>query len=84
MRKTLWAAALMLGFTAGANAAPQIMHKDGTVIAVNRGGKSPTVQSGFSNSTYTTTDHTIFRVGTAPAYHLDGRSPVADEVTIGG
>jgi hypothetical protein len=40
MRKTLWAAALMIGFAVGANAAPQMMHKDGTVIGVNRGARA--------------------------------------------
>ena len=98
MRKTFWATAIMIGFAGVANAASPSMHKDGTVIEVNRGGKSLTVQSGFSNSTYKTTDRTMFRVGAAPSnwagvktgekvginYHLDGRTPVADEVTIGG
>jgi hypothetical protein len=97
MHKTFWATIIVIGFAAVANAAPP-MHKDGTVIAVDRGGRNLTVQSGFSNSTYKTTNHTMFRIGTAPTnwagvktgekvginYHLDGRSPVADEVAIGG
>ena len=98
MRKTFWATAIMIGFAAVANAASPSMHKDGTVATVDRGGKSLTVQSGFSNSTYKTTDRTMFRVGTAPSnwaavktgekvginYHIDGRTLVADEVAIGG
>ena len=66
MGKTFWATAVMIGFAAVANAAPQSIHKDGAVVAVDREGKSLTVQSGFSNSTYKTTDHTMFLVGTAP------------------
>ena len=98
MRKTFWATVMMIGFAAVANAASPSMHKDGTVLTVDREGKSLTVQSGFSNSTYRTTDRTTFRVGTAPStwtavkigekvginYHLNGRTPVADEVAIGG
>jgi hypothetical protein len=84
--------------SAVANAAPQSIHKDGAVVEVDRGGKSLTVQSGFSNSMYKTTDHTVILVGTAPTnwgavkigekvginYHLDGRNKVADEVEING
>ena len=98
MRKTFWATAVMIGFAAVANAASPSMHTDGTVITVNRAGKSLTVQSGFSNSTYNTTDRTTFHLGTAPSnwaavktgervginYHLDGLTPVADDVAIGG
>ena len=98
MLKTFWATAIMIGSAAVANAASPSMHTDGTVITVNRAGKSLTVQAGFSNSTYNTTDRTMFHVGTAPSnwaavktgekvginYHLDGRTPVADDVAIGG
>ena len=98
MRKTLWATAIMIGFAAVANAASPSMHKDGTVFEVNRAGKSLTVQSGSSNSTYKTTDRTMFHIGTALSnwaavktgakvginYHLDGRTLVADDVAIGG
>jgi len=98
MRKTFWATAIVIGFAAVANAASPSVHTDGTVITVNRSGKSLTVQSGFRNSTYNTTDRTMFHVGTAPSnwaavkagekvginYHLDGRTPVADDVAIGG
>jgi hypothetical protein len=94
MRNTFWAAAIMIGFAATANAASPSMHTDGTVMAVDRAGKSFTAQS----TTYKTTDHTVFRLGTKPidwaavkagakvgiTYHLDGRNPVADEVVIGG
>ena len=97
MRKTFWAAGIMIGFAAVANAAPPSMQTDGTVITVNRAGKSLTVQSGFSNSTYKMTERTMFHVGTAPSnwaavktgekvainYHLDGPTPVADDVAIG-
>jgi hypothetical protein len=98
MGKTFWATAVMVGFAAVANAAPQSIHKDGAVVSVDREGKSLTVQSGFKNSIYKTTDHTMFLVGTAPTnwgavkigekvginYHLDGRNQIADEVEIGG
>jgi hypothetical protein len=98
MGKTFWATAVMIGLAAVANAAPQSIHKDGAVVSVDREGKSLTVESGFKNSIYKTTDHTIFLFGTAPTnwgavkigekvginYHLDGRNQVADEVEIGG
>jgi hypothetical protein len=98
MGKTFWATAVMIGFAVVANAAPQSLHKDGAVVQVDRAGKSLTVQSGFGNSIYKTTDHTMFLVGTAPTnwaavkigekvginYHLNGRNQVADEVEIGG
>jgi len=45
--KTFWATAVMIGFAAVANAAPQSIHKDGAVVAVDREGKSLPVQSGF-------------------------------------
>ena len=98
MGKTFWATAVVIGFAAVASAAPPSIHKAGEVVGVDRGGKNLTVQSGFSNSVYKTTDHTMFLVGTTPTnwgavkigekvginYHLDGRSQVADEVEIGG
>ena len=98
MGKTFWATTIMIGFAAVANAAPQSIHKVGAVVSVDREGKSLTVESGFKNSIYKTTDHTIFLVGTAPTnwravkigekvginYHLDGRNQVADAVEIGG
>jgi hypothetical protein len=75
-----------------------MMYTDGMVMAVDRAGKSFTAQSSLSSSTYKTTDHTVLRLGTklidwaavkagakvGITYHLDGRSPVADEVVIGG
>jgi hypothetical protein len=74
------------------------MHTDGTILGVNRAEKSFTTQSGFGSSTFKTTNHTMFRTGAAStnwgavktgskvgiAYRLEGRSPVADEVVIGG
>ena len=98
MRNTFRATAIMIGLAAAANAAPLETHVDGTVTAVNRAEKTFMAQSSSSNSAYRTTDHTIFRVGTAPTnwaavkagakvgitYHLDGRNSVADEVVIGG
>lgn len=98
MRKTFLATAIMIGVAGVANAASPSMHKDGTVLSVDETGKSLTVQSGFADSTFKTTDRTIFRVGTAPSnwaavkigdkvginYHLNGRTRVADEVAISG
>ena len=98
MRQTFWATAILIGFATVADAASPAMHKDGTIITVDREGKSLTVQSGFGNSTYKMSDRTMFRVGTAPSnwaavktgekvginYHLDGRTLVADDVAIGG
>ena len=43
MRKTFWATAILIGFAVVANAASPAMHKDGTVVTVDRGGKSLTV-----------------------------------------
>ena len=98
MHKTFWATAIAIGFAVAANAAPPSMHTDGTILGVNRSGKSFTAQSGFGNSTFKTTDHTMFRAGTAPTnwgavkagskvgitYHLEGQSRIADEVAISG
>ena len=98
MRNTFWATAIMIGFVAAANAASPSMHTDGTVMVVDRADKGFTAQSSLSSSTYKTTDHTVFRLGTKPVdwaavkagakvgitYHLDGRNPVADEVVISG
>jgi len=98
MRNKLWTTAIAIGFAAAANAASPSMHIDGTVSEVDRDAKSFTAQSNSGRSTYKTTDHTIFRLGSTPTnwaalkagtkvgitYHLDGRNPVADEVLIGG
>ena len=98
MRNKLWATAIAISFAAAANAASPSMHTDGTVSEVNRDAKSFTTLSNSGASTYRTTDHTIYRLGTTPTnwgavkagtkvgitYHLDGRNPVADEVVIGG
>ena len=98
MRNQLWVTAIVIGFAAAANAASPSMHNDGTVSEVNRDAKSFTTLSSSGRSTYRTTDHTIYRLGTTPTnwgalkagtkvgitYHLDGRNPVADEVVIGG
>jgi hypothetical protein len=98
MRKTFWATAAVIGFAAVANAAPPSMHTSATVLGVDRGDKSFTTRSGFGSSKFQTTNHTMFRAGTAPTnwgavktgskvgitYHLEGRSQVADEVVIGG
>ena len=98
MRKMFWATAIVVGFAALANAAPPSMHTDATVLGVDRTDKSFTTPSGYRTSTFKTTNHTIFRVGTAPTnwgavktgskvgvtYHLEGRNQVADEVVVGG
>ena len=98
MRNKLWATAIAIGFAAAANAASPSMHIDGTVSEVDRDAKSFTTLSNSGTSTYRTTDHTIFRLGSTPTnwvalkagttvgitYHLDGRNPVADQVVIGG
>src|SRR5215467_3791178 len=95
MRNKLWATAIAIGFAAAANAASPSMHIDGTVSEVDRDAKSFTLSTS-GKSTYRTTDHTIYRLGTTPTnwgavkagtkvgitYHLDGRNPVADEVMI--
>ena len=98
MRKMFWATAVVISFAAVANAAPPSMHRDATVLGIDRANKSFTTQSGFGSSTFKTTNNTMFRAGTAPTnwravktgskvgitYHLEGRSQVADEVVIGG
>ena len=99
MRKTFWVPAIMMGFATVANAAtPPLMHKEATVISVDRMGRSFTTQSNVGSSTFNTTNHTLFRVGAKPTnwgavkigdkvgvtYHLNGRNPVADTVVIGG
>ena len=98
MRNKLWATAIAIGFAAAANAASPSMHIDGTVSEIDRDAKNFTTLSSSGRSTYRTTDHTIFRLGSTPTgwaalkagtkvgitYHLDGRNPVADEVVIGG
>src|SRR5215469_8284284 len=98
MRNKLWTTAIAIGFAAAANAASPSMHIDGTVSEVDRDAKSFTAQSNSGRSTYKTTDHTIFRLGSTPTnwaavkagtkvgitYHLDGRNPVVDEVMIAG
>jgi hypothetical protein len=97
MRKVFLAAVLSMGFAAIASAAPPSTQQDGVVTAVNRSGKTFTAQTGSSTSSYDTTDRTIFRVGTTPTswaavkigskvgivYHLNGQTPIADEVVIG-
>ena len=98
MRKAFRVAAVLMGLSAAVNAAPlPNSQNDATVISVNRGAKKFTAQSDTASSTYDTTDRTVFRVGTTPTswtavkagskvsiiYHLDGNSPVADEVVIG-
>jgi hypothetical protein len=98
MRKAFGVAAVLMGLSAAVNAAPlPNSQNDATVISVNRGAKKFTAQSDTASSTYDTTDRTVFRVGTTPTswtavkagskvsiiYHLDGNSPVADEVVIG-
>ena len=99
MRKTFWVPAMMMGFATIANAATlPLMHKEATVISVDRMGRSFTTQSDAGNSTYKTTNHTLFRAGAKPSnwgavkigdkvgvtYHLIGQNPVADDVVIGG
>ena len=98
MRKMFWAVGVVIGFAAVANAAPPSMHRDATVLGVDRADKSFTTPSGYGTSTFKTTNHTMFRAGTAPTnwgavkigskvgitYHLEGRSQVADEVVVGG
>jgi Cu/Ag efflux protein CusF len=96
MRKTFGLASVLMGFVAAVNAAPLSNSQDTTVTSVDRSGKKFTVQSGFGNSIYNTTDRTVFRVGTTPTawteikagskvsiiYHLDGDTHIADEVLI--
>ena len=99
MRKTFWVPAMMMGFATIANAATlPLMHKEATVISVDRMGKSFTTQSNVGSSTFNTTNHTLFQVGAkrtnwgavkigdkvGVTYHLNGRNPVADDVVIGG
>jgi hypothetical protein len=98
MRKAFGVAAVLMGLSVAVNAAPlPNSQNDATVISVNRGAKKFTAQSDTASSTYNTTERTVFRVGTTPTswtavkagskvsiiYHLDGNSPVADEVVIG-
>jgi hypothetical protein len=98
MRKAFWVAAVFIGLLVAVDAAPlSTSQQDATVTSVDRGSKKFTVQSGTASSTYSTTDRTVFRVGTTPnswgavkagskvsiVYHLDGKSLVADEVVIG-
>jgi hypothetical protein len=90
---------MMMGFVTIANAATApLMHKEATVISVDRMGRSFTTQSNVGSSTFNTTSHTLFQVGAKPTnwgavkigdkvgvtYHLNGRNPVADDVLIGG
>ena len=98
MRKAFGVAAVLMGLSAAVNAAPlPNSQNDATVISVNRVAKKFTAQSDTASSTYDTTDRTVFRVGATSTswtavkagskvsiiYHLDGNSPVADEVVIG-
>jgi hypothetical protein len=97
MRKVFWATAFVMGFAVAANAAMPSTQQEGVVTQVNRAGGSFIAQSyAGTNSTFKTTQRTLFRVGTTPTswaavkvgskvgvvYHLDGQSPVADEVVI--
>jgi hypothetical protein len=98
MRKTFLAGAMIVGFATIANAAPLMMHREGTVLSVDRMGRSFTTQSNLGSATFKTTYQTVFRRGTSATnwtavktgdqvgvtYHLNGRNPVADAVTIGG
>jgi len=98
MRKAFGVAAVLMGLSAAVNAAPlPNSQNDATVISVNRGAKKFTAQSDTASSTYDTTDRTVFpgryhptswtavKAGSKVSiiYHLDGNSPVADEVVIG-
>jgi hypothetical protein len=95
MRKTLWAAAVVMGFAVTANAAPTTQ-QTGTVTTVDRADKTFQAQFDNGTSTFKTTPRTIYRVGAKPAnweavvtgskvaviYHVEGRNPVADEIVI--
>jgi len=95
MRALLLAAALVTGFAAIASAEPLV--QNGKVSLVDRNGKSFEATWALSGkAVYRTTDRTVVRVGTTPTnwsavkighvvdvtYHLDGTTPVADEVII--
>jgi hypothetical protein len=96
MRKALWAAAIIIGFAATANAAPPTAQQTGTVTTVDRADKIFQAQTNNGTSTYKTTPRTIFRVGAKPAnwgavltgskvaiiYHVEGKSPIADEIIV--
>jgi hypothetical protein len=98
MHTTFLAGAVIVGIATIANAAPLMMHREGTVLSVDRMGRSFTTQSSVGSATFKTTNQTVFRRGTTPTnwtavksgdqvgitYHLNGRNPVADAVTIGG
>jgi len=69
MRKALWAAVVIAGLTAAANAAPPATQQDGRVVtAVDRSNRSFVALSYTDGSTnnYKTTDRTVFRVGSTP------------------
>ena len=87
-----------MGLSAAVIAAPlSNSQQDATVVSVDPGAKKFTAQSGTANSTFHTTERTVFRVATTPTswtavkagskvsiiYHLGGNSTVADEVVIG-